>query len=704
MFAIAIQGLRGRKGPFAGAFIALAVAAALVMACGSLMQAGLEAKSAVERYSGAAIVVAGDQNEHINVGGENEDTVPLYERVRVPATLASELAAIPGVQSAVADLAAPAALVGAHGAIPGPGGHDTAIHPWDTARLTPYTLAAGRPPSGPREVVVDRSLAARGGLSVGDTAVLASNGPGVRVAVVGIARTSAAAKRQGVLFADRATVERLAAVPGQADAIGVVLAAHGDTARVAARVRRALHGRAHVNTGTARGDVEHIENIEARDAVTAIGGTFGGLALFIAMFVGARTIGLSVLQRERGVGVLRAVAATPKQVRRMIRWETIVVALLASAVGVVPGALFAQVLGHALSQRGIAPEDMDVTVGAVPVITAIGSSVLTALIAVAAAGRRAARVRPTVALQESGGSRRLIGPLRVLAGVAMATVGFGMLGIATAGSDPSTAADMATGASFAFVMASAMLGPLVVRVVAVLASAVLGRRSGSVSAFLAVSNMRTAAGRFASATTPLVLTIAISATLLFSGTTRDHAATTQERERVVAELVVQSDGAGLPRDALAAIRTTPGVRAAVAVSPTMLGPSLGAKYTPIQAAVVDGGGVGEALDLAVQSGSLAGLHGHAVALSNAQAAKARTSVGETVRVTLGDGTHVRVRVAAIYERGLGFGDVVLSSGLTKHHTTTPLLGTVLVGVDSHADVADVAGRLRRIARSYPGMT
>src|SRR4051812_6815988 len=658
MFAIAIQGLRGRKGPFAGAFIALAVAAALVMACGSLMQAGLEAKSAVERYSGAAIVVAGDQNEHINVGSENEDTVPLYERVRVPATLASELAAIPGVQSAVADLAAPAALVGAHGAIPGPGGHDTAIHPWDTARLTPYTLAAGRPPSGPREVVVDRSLAARGGLSVGDTAVLASNGPGVRVAVVGIARTSAAAKRQGVLFADRATVERLAAVPGQADAIGVVLAAHGDTARVAARVRRALHGRAHVNTGTARGDVEHIENIEARDAVTAIGGTFGGLALFIAMFVVASTIGLSVLQREREVALLRAVAATPKQVRRMIRWETIVVALLASAVGVVPGALFAQVLGHALSQRGIAPEHMQVTIGAVPVIVAIASSVLTALIAVAAAGRRAARVRPTVALQESGGTRRLIGPLRVLGGLAMAATGFGLLGIATADSDPSSSADMATGASFAFVLAVAMLGPLVVRVVSAVAGAVLGRTHGSVSAFLAVSNMRTAAGRFASATTSLVLTVAISATLLFSGTTREHATAAQERNRVVADLVVQSDGPGLPQYAVDAIRNTPGVRTAVGVTPTTLGPGLGSKFTPIQAAVVDPNRMADVLDLDVRKGSLAALRGHAVALSEAQAAKAHAVLGERVRITLGDGTHIRARVVAIYKRGLGFGDVV----------------------------------------------
>jgi putative ABC transport system permease protein len=196
--------------------------------------------------------------------------------------------------------------------------------------------------------------------------MLASNGPAAPMTVVGIARTSVAIERQGVLFATGETVRRLADVPGRVDAIGVLPAPGADVHALTERVRAELGGRAKVSTGSARGDVEHVENIEAREAVSAIGGTFGGLALVIAMFVVASTIGLSVLLREREVALLRAVAATPKQVRRMIRWETVMVALLASIVGVIPGALFAGALGHALSDRGIAPEDMQVTIGAVP--------------------------------------------------------------------------------------------------------------------------------------------------------------------------------------------------------------------------------------------------------------------------------------------------------------------------------------------------
>src|SRR5436190_5502806 len=159
MLRLALQGLHGRKGPFAGAFVALAIAAALVMACATLLQAGLRSTSPVERYAGAPIVVSGDQNAHINVGRDNEDSVPLQERVRVPASLEAKLRALPGVRTAIADLAVPAAIRGQHGFVDGPGGRPTALHPWGTAALTPYRLEHGRGPARANESVVEAARA-----------------------------------------------------------------------------------------------------------------------------------------------------------------------------------------------------------------------------------------------------------------------------------------------------------------------------------------------------------------------------------------------------------------------------------------------------------------------------------------------------------------------------------------------------------------
>ena len=703
MLRVALQGLRGRKGPFIGAFVALAVAAALVMACGMLLQAGLDSKPPVERYSGTPVLVTGHQKVTIGAGTENVDHIALYERARVSSSLVERVAALPGVDRAIADISVPATIRSRGAVVEGPTGHPTALHPWETAELTPYELAAGHAPAGPDELVVDAGMARRGGLHTGDRVRLSSNGPARVMTISGIASTSAKVERQGVLFVSSATATRYAALPGRVDAIGVLPARGTDSAALAARVRDVLGHQAEVVTGSARGDAEHIENAEARDAVTAIGGTFGGLALFIAMFVVASTIGLSVLQRQREVALLRAVAATPKQVRRMIRWETLVVALLASAVGIVPGALLAHALGGALSDRGIAPEDMEVAVGALPVIAAVASTVVTALIAVAAAGRKAARVRPTLALQESAAEPRLIGPVRLILGVLATAGAFGVLAVAAASGDATTTADLAVLTSLVLVVAAALLGPLVARIAATILALVLGRTRNA-PGFLAVSNMRTSSRRFASAMTPIVLTVAISATLVFTATTREHETAKQERERVTADLVIQSDGAGVPRSALAEVRRTPGVAIAVGTAETSLGPTLGSVYSLAQAQVADPHGLGRVLDLDVSDGSLAKLGAGSIALSKTQAETANAQVGDRVDLALGDGTHRQVEVAAVYKHGLGFGDAVLPTALAAGHVTNPMLSQILVRTSAGATPAQVASRLERLTASYPDVT
>src|SRR3954453_1848981 len=140
----------------------------------------------------------------------------------------------------------------------------------------------------------------------------------------------------------------------------------------------------------------------------------------------------------------------------------------------------------------------------------------------------------------------------------------------------------------------------------------------------------------------------MSCTLLFSTTTLDHVVTQQRHDGLSADLVVSSAGAGLPAAALADVRATPGVRSAVALTPTALAPSLGVGDDLIPAQVLTGG-AGGGLDVDVTAGSLAGLHGNAIALGTQRAKGAHASVGDRVPVVLGDGTKTHARVAAIYK-------------------------------------------------------
>jgi putative ABC transport system permease protein len=467
------------------------------------------------------------------------------------------------------------------------------------------------------------------------------------------------------------------------------------------RLRDVLEGHARVVTGATRGEVEHIDVIEAREAVIAIGGTFGGLALLIAMFVVSSTIGLAIAQREREIALLRAVAATPRQVRRLVGRETLLVALAASVAGILPGAALAGVLGHALAGHGIAPEGMKVGIGLIPVLIAVAGTVFTAQAAVLAAGRRASRVRPTQALAQSAAEPRLLGVVRFLGGAIAAAGAAVLLTISGTSTDPDTTSGLAGGASVTMVIAVALLGPLVVRVAAWAARGVVDR-SGRVGGFLALSNMSTSSRRFASATTPLVLTVAVTCTLVFLNTTREQASKDQGAKRITADLVVTSDGVGIPRTAVDEIRRIPGVIATVATAQTTLGPSLGSRYRETAAVMIDPTDAGRVLDLDVRRGSLDSLRDGTIAISRTQAKIAHASIGDRVTLTMGDGSRRRVRIVAEYDRALGFGDVVLPTSLAAAHRTSPLLDSVLLRTAPGA-APGAAARVRSLAARYPGL-
>jgi putative ABC transport system permease protein len=453
-----------------------------------------------------------------------------------------------------------------------------------------------------------------------------------------------------------------------------------------------------VLTGAARGRAEYPELQAARTKLIAVAASFGGLALFIAMFVVAGTMGLSILQREREIALLRAVAGTPGQVRRMIAWEAAIVGLVGSAAGVWPGIILGRALGHALVRHGIAPPTYSVSVDWLPIAATVAGGVVGALLAVLAAGRRAARVPPTRALAEASVQPRLLGPGRVVGGLLALGGAVPLFAVAATTRAPETAAATSELTALFLVLAVGFLGPIVARAAAGLLGPPLARVS-PVGGFLASANLRTATRRFSSASTPIVLTVAMSCTLLFSSTTQDHAVSQQRTAGLSGELAISSTGPGLPAAALADARGTSGVRSAVALTPTTLGPSLGISDDTIAAEILTGG-QGGGLDAGVTAGTLAALHGDAIALGRQRANSAHAHIGDRVPIMLGDGTKTHATVVAIYTRALAFGDALLAPELAAGHQTSPLLGTILVHT---GHPAAVTGRLRALAPRYPGL-
>src|SRR5205823_8324901 len=239
-----------------------------------------------------------------------------------------------------------------------------------------------------------------------------------------------------------------------------------------------------------------------------------------------------------------------------------------------------------LVRHGIAPPNLTVSAGVLPTATAVAGGVIAALLAVLAAGRRAARVPPTRALGEAAVEPRLLGPGRVIGGILALAGAVPLFAVSTTTHAPETAAATSELTALFLVLAVGFLGPIVAR----LAAGVLGpplARLSPVGGFLASANLATATRRFSSASTPLVLTVAMSCTLLFSTTTEDHAVTQQRRAGLTGQLAVTGGSSGLPAAALAAAHATAGVRSAVALTPTTLGPSLGVSDETISAMIVN---------------------------------------------------------------------------------------------------------------------
>lgn len=78
-----------------------------------------------------------------------------------------------------------------------------------------------------------------------------------------------------------------------------------------------------------------------------------GLSIVIAVLGIVNTLGLSIIERTRELGLLRAIALTRPQVRRMITLESVVIALLGAVVGVGLGTVFGMVLQRLLADQGI---------------------------------------------------------------------------------------------------------------------------------------------------------------------------------------------------------------------------------------------------------------------------------------------------------------------------------------------------------------
>lgn len=122
--------------------------------------------------------------------------------------------------------------------------------------------------------------------------------------------------------------------------------------------------------------------------------THVALAVVIAIFGIANTLSLSVYERTRELGLLRAVGAFRSQVRSTVRWESVITALLGTAQGIVIGVLLGYAVIVSLRSEGALRFSLPVTTLIAVVVLAIAAGVIAAI----RPARRAAKLNILQAL------------------------------------------------------------------------------------------------------------------------------------------------------------------------------------------------------------------------------------------------------------------------------------------------------------------
>ena len=670
--------LRQNKGGFVGVAVAVFVASALVTGLGVLVESGVRGGLAPVRYTAAPVVVGASQQVEV----PEDLPVPLHERAPLPQDTVARVAAVPGVDHVVADVTVPLADAD---------GHVVEAHPWSAVALAGSSLREGAEPAGADEVVVT----ADGAEGLGARILLAHGGAPAEYRVVGVV-DAVGSERAPQVYLSSARIAELDPRGGDAQTLGVFPVQGADAAEIAAAIRGAAPGLA-VQTGSGRGDIEFLDSGAARSTLVTIGSAFVGTCVLVALFIVSGTLSLSVQSRRRDFALLRAVGASPKQVHALVSREVMSIAVVAGVLGIVPGYLLSGVLQRAFVSGGVIPGDFALAVGPSPAVGALLLVLGAAWAAARIAARRPAGLDPIEALRESssgptriGRGRFVSGGILAVAGLAVSAVPLFARGVAAAGASAA--------AALMLIVALALLGPWLVALVMRAAAPLLSRLSAA--GFLASANGIAGSRRLAGAILPIALGVGLGLVQIGAPSIVAHESAAQADAGVTAALRV-SGPAGLSSGAVAGLGEIPGV---AAVGPIALsGAIIGYKEfdgTPKNAEPVlqgvDPRAVERTMDLEVRSGALTGLGGaETVAVSSDAAQTWGVGVGDAIEGWFGDGTPLHATVVAVYERGLGFGDLTMDAEAVRARTTSGLDAFALVAVDAgQADQVQAAATAR----------
>ena len=547
VFKLALRGVRNNVGRYVATLVAILTGVAFFTATGFLSDRVINAlEGDADRQYGsveAAIVVDDDDAQGSNFADD----------LRIGGDVADQIAVLPEVAAIGGDLTGGVAFLGVDGKTTANGAVGRL---WiaDEA-LNPIDIDDGDAPAASGEIAIDRGLADDEDLSVGDDIVvltLAGQQDATIVGVTSFGSTDAQDQSGTVSISDADAFDWLNS--GQVEYQDLYLRGNVGEQELVDAVAPLVPDGFKIQTGQ-----DFLE--DKRNEVGGFGKVlknalqfFALLALFVGGFVIYNTFNVIVAQRLRELAVLAAIGATPKQLKRSLRFEGLVIGLIGSALGVAAGFALAFGLMAILSAVGVSLPGSGIVVSPQVVVQGIVLGTVITLVSVTIPARRAARTEPIEALREAAVSSTKLTKRRIV--IAAVLIGLGVVGMLVGSS-----AGIIGFCGFLLFIGVIAAGP----VIAVIGSKILRpvARLFGLEGQLAVANTARNPQRTATTANALLIGVFLVTFVTVAGTSVKDFAVAELNDLSSADYTIQSDGGTVDDQLVADLEAIADVEAVV---------------------------------------------------------------------------------------------------------------------------------------------
>lgn len=632
-----------------------------------------------------------------------DEDLSFVQRQRFDPSVVDDILAVDGVADAEGTVGGFANLATLDGEVLGGQGPPTLGSAWIEVG-NPFELRDGRPPEADGELVVDKASADRFGLAVGDQVQVISLGRPETFTVVGLIGVGTTDGFGGATAIGMVmpAADRVFGADGQFDAVNVVADEGVDPATLAERISPVLPDGVEAIDARLAAEEQLAGFKEALGFINTFLLVFGLVALFAGTFLIQNTFQIIVTQRTRELALLRAIGSTRSQVIRMVLGEATLVAVAASAIGVLGGIGLANLIRLAFETFGGNIPDGDLVVAprtiAVALVTGLVVTLLSAIVPAVNASRipPVAAMREALALPRPKSLRR-----RGIVGGALAALGIGLLFAGLRGFSPGTLSPVAVvgaGAAAMFVGIS-VLTPLFARPVGRTLGAPIAA-TGTVGR-LAQENAVRSPRRTAATSSSIMIGTALAGLALILGSSLDVTTEVLIADRFRSDLIVQPGGFGgaeLSPEIGAELATLPEVESLVAVRRNAA--QIEGDTSFISAA--DMPGLIELVRFEQVAGDMAAIGDDEVAVSSDLAEEQSLDPGDAITITFGSTGDQTFTVGAVFAADGPGADAYITIPAWDANFTERFDSSIFVNLDD--DVALESGRaaLESVTADYPG--